>query len=158
MGYLDELRSFVSQNAPDEAPTKPTKGGSVSFDSAPTGRFLKDARELMKAYRAALAGQDCEVPQHGLEPSRWRELLRDTGWLLDNFAAQAFRDGWTVGELFGRWPDKDGCGGIADRLQGSRSLKMTADRAHWRCAVTGQAMQFNRTAYPDLCPLWENVK
>ncbi|MEZ5688770.1 MAG: hypothetical protein R3E21_08330 [Caenibius sp.] len=68
---------------------------------------------------------------------------------------QAFRDGWTVGELFGLWPDKPGWGGIADRLDGSRSLKMTADRAHWRCGVTGDARQFNRGAYGDLTPFWE---
>ncbi|MCB2051819.1 MAG: hypothetical protein KDE63_10355 [Novosphingobium sp.] len=82
--------------------------------------------------------------------SRASALRHDAVWLLENFASRAFRDGWTVGELFGFWPDKPGWGGIADRLDGSRSLKMTADRAHWRCVVTGDVRQFNRGAYGDL--------
>ena len=57
----------------------------------------------------------------------------------------------------GRWPGKDAWGGIADRLQGSRSLVMTADRARWRTMFGGVAEQFNRGAYPDLRPLWEEV-
>jgi hypothetical protein len=91
----------------------------------------------------------------GLAPLRWRQLIEDADWLLVNFGQQALRDGWSVGELFGRWPDKDGWGGLADRLRGARSLKMTADRAHWRRMFSGSPDQLNRTTYPDLQPLWE---
>jgi hypothetical protein len=92
---------------------------------------------------------------HGIEAKRWRQLIEDAGWLFANFGQQALRDGWKVGELFGRWPEKDGWGGLADRLRGSRSLKMTADRAHWRSLFGSVPEQFNRTTYPDLLPLWE---
>ena len=109
----------------------------------------------MKLCRAGLASLELGTPLHGIPPARWRQLLGDAHWLLDHFGQQAFRDGWTVGEMFGLWPDKPSWGGIADRLQSSRSLKMTVDRACWRCALTGAAEQFNRTAYPDLKPMWE---
>ena len=116
-----------------------------------------DAGRATRQCKAALARMDWDTPPEGFTGARWSQLLRDAHWLLDHFAGQALRDGWTVGELFGRWPEKDTWGGIADRLRSSRSLMMTADRAHWRCARTGDPMQFNRTAYPDLRPFWETV-
>ncbi|MGD9664939.1 MAG: hypothetical protein AB7U34_07015 [Novosphingobium sp.] len=101
-----------------------------------------------------IANLDWSTPIPGYDTARVSALRHDAVWLLENFASRAFRDGWAVGELFGLWPDKPGWGGIADRLDGSRSLKMTADRAHWRCAVTGEARQFNRGAYGDLRVFW----
>ncbi|KRA81626.1 hypothetical protein ASD76_13975 [Altererythrobacter sp. Root672] len=119
----------------------------------------------MKLARNHLASLDPARPMHGLSPLRWKQLFYDATWLLDGFGQAAFRDGWTVSELFGLWWSwdcdvlalKDGWGGIADRLQGSRSLKMTADRAHWRRMFSGERDQFNRTAHLDLKPLWEGL-
>lgn len=114
-----------------------------------------DAGRAIRQCKVALARLDWDTPPAGMRLGRWQQLIDDAEWLIANFAEQAFRDGWTMGELFGRWPEKNAWGGIADRLQSSRSLKMTADRAHWRCAATGEPMQFNRTAYSDLRPFWE---
>lgn len=84
----------------------------------------------------------------------------DAEWLLGGFAEPAFRNGWTPGELFGLWHWGGGlihhAGGIADRLDGARSLVMGEDRATWRCFITGEPMVFLRTAYPNLKPLWED--
>ena len=117
----------------------------------------------VRAFRAALDRISADTPLHGLPADRWRQMLDDAGWLLEGFAPPAFRHGWTIGELFGLWwwddngtrTPKGGWGGIADRLQGSRSLKMTADRATWRVMFTGEPHVFLRTAYPELQPLWE---
>ena len=106
-------------------------------------------------WRGALAGVNLGNPLHGLAVARWRQLLGDAQWVLDHFAQQAAVDGWTAGELFGLWLGKDGWGGIADRLRGSRSLVMTDDRARWRTMFGGVAEQFNRGAYRDLRSLWE---
>lgn len=106
-------------------------------------------------WRVAFDCLDSAAPLYGLDSRRWQQLLGDAQWVLDSFASNALRDGWTVGELFGLWPGKDRWGGIADRLQGSRSLKMTADRAHWRRQFTGASDQFVRGTYPELHPLWE---
>ena len=122
-----------------------------------------DPFRAVKLCRAGLVGLDPLKPLHGLTELRWRQLLGDAAWLLQNFGTAAFCDGWTVGELFGLWWWSDagttrlkpGWGGIADRLDGSRSLKLTADRANWRSIVGGATEQFNRTAYVNLRPLWE---
>lgn len=138
-------------NSPDPAPNVPT------VPSVPHSPPVDPPRAIRKC-RAALESLDWDCAPAGLTKSRWRELLRDADWLLEKFGPQALRDGWTVAELFGCWPGKDTWGGIADRLQSSRSLLMTADRAHWRCMTTGEAIQFNRTAYPDLRPFWKILK
>jgi hypothetical protein len=132
MSYLDELRAFTSQKDDGDALTKPTKPGSVSSVGAPSGRFLRDPREAFRLSDKGLSGLDPDKPLHGLSSVRWRQLLSDAQWLLDAFARSAFHDGWTVGELFGLWPDVDCAGGIADRLRGSRSLILADDRARWR--------------------------
>ncbi|MEO6151670.1 MAG: hypothetical protein ABIT09_07800 [Croceibacterium sp.] len=101
---------------------------------------------------------------HGLLPDRWRQLVGDAEWVLDHFAEQAFRDGWSIGDLFGLWwwddagaPSlKDAWGGVADRLQGSRSLMLTADSARWRWMFTGEPDMFARGTYPNLKPMWES--
>ena len=96
--------------------------------------------------------------RRGLEASRWRRVLDDAEWLLDGFAEPAFRNRWTPRELFGLWHYDGGLihhvGGIADRLDGSRSLVVTADRASWRCFLTDQPLQFLRGAYLNLMPVW----
>ena len=136
--------------------------------SPPTGPNVPtvpplDAGRAWTLCRKGVASLALAKPLHNLPAERWRQLLDDARWLLDNFAQAALRDGWTIGELFGLWwwdnngttALKNAWGGIADRLQGSRSLKMTADRATWRIMFTGEPDVFLRTAYPDLQPLWE---
>jgi hypothetical protein len=44
---------------------------------------------------------------------------------------------------------------VADRLQGSQSLVMTAEHARWRFILTGAPEDFARGVYPGLRPLWE---
>lgn len=152
MTYLDKLKEHLSEKHPPREPPKPPKPGLSGFGGS--GRGHISPNEAAGLCRRALASLDPAKPLQGLPAGRWRQLIGDAQWLMDAFAIAALHDGWTVGELFGLWPDKPGWGGIADRLQGSRSLKMTAERAHWRTSQGGTPEQFNRTAYPDLKPLW----
>lgn len=109
---------------------------------------------LREWHRHLSALDDCRTPA-GFTLNSWQRACDDARWIYENFASPAVRDGWTAADLFGLWPDKPGWGGIADRLQGSRSLVMDADRAHWR--AWGQVERFNRGSYPDLHPVWELV-
>ena len=137
------------------------RGTESGTESGTVPRSMVSAR--LKECQSHLSRLDPDKPLHGIPGRRWGRLVDDALWLFDGFAETAFRDGWTVGELFGLWwyeldgkPRlKDTFGGVADRLQGSRSLKMTADRAHWRRMHTDTLDQFNRTAYPDFLPMWE---
>ncbi|WP_066561164.1 hypothetical protein [Croceicoccus bisphenolivorans] len=99
-----------------------------------------------------LSRLDPLAPLHGLSVDRWRQLLDDAEWLAETFGTQAARDGWSAADLFGRWPDVDGMGGIADRLNSSRSLVLSADRAAWR--INGVTFTYNRGSY-DLPLVWE---
>ena len=161
MRYLDKLKAHLSEKDPGRIPPKPPKPGLGGLGGYPSG--LISASEQLSACRKGLLPLDHAEPLHGLPGARWRQLLDDAGWLLEGFAPAAFSHGWTIGEMFGQWvwddnatiTLKDAWGGIADRLQGSRSLKMTADRATWRCFITGEPDVFLRTAYPNLKPLWE---
>jgi hypothetical protein len=85
--------------------------------------------------------------------TRWQTLYDDAVWLLEGFGEQAARDGWSSADLFGLWPSKPHWGGIADRLRGSRSLVMDADRASWR--LFGAVERFNRGSYPELRAFWD---
>jgi hypothetical protein len=122
-----------------------------------------DPVRALKLCDKGLATLDPAKPLHGLEPARWRRLLEDAQWLRDAYAPAAFRNGWTPGELFGLWFWMDGdtltlkpaWGGLADRLQGARSLVMTEDRATWRIMFSGAPDQFARTTYPALPLMWE---
>lgn len=94
---------------------------------------------------------------HGLPVGRWGVLVDDADWLLENFGQQAAADGWSAADLFSVMPGRDGCGGIADRLCGSRSLVMSADRAIWRRVVNGEPETFARGLGETvrMVPLWE---
>jgi hypothetical protein len=139
------------------------KSQQPSADDAPKPPEPLSPMEALRICRLGLGSLDAEKPLHGLSIQRWDQLRVDSSWLLDLYAAQAFRDGWTVGELFGLWwwddagsmKLKDGWGGIADRLRGSRSLVMTGDTARWRMMNCHVADQLNRGAYPELRPLWD---
>jgi hypothetical protein len=107
------------------------------------------------AWSAALAGLDAGRPPAGIEPRRWEKLLDDAAWLLAEHGENAARFGWDAADLFGLWPGKPGWGGIADRLRGSRSLVLSADRATWRRVLTCDVERLNKRSYPDLKPFWE---
>ena len=152
----------------DKRDTRDISNGLGAFvPSVPSvlGAPPLDQARTLKLCRAGLGRLDPARPLHQLDGGRWRRLLEDAEWVLDEFAPGAFADGWTAVDLFGLWwwdnagtlTLKDGWGGIADRLQGARSLKMTANRAHWRMAFSGEPMAFLRTAYPNLKPLWKEL-
>ena len=154
------LKAGDSGTTANSAPFVGTSGGTSNGTTPVDARI---AAATAKQCTAQLAKLDPAKPLHGLPADRWRQMVNDAGWLLDNFAQAALGGGWTIAELFGLWwwddnctrTLKDGWGGIADRLQGSRSLKMTADRATWRVMFTGEPDVLLRTAYPNLRPLWE---
>jgi hypothetical protein len=162
MTYLDKLKAHLSEKSPAGQPPEPPKPSLSGFSGAPSGRI--SPIEGVKVCRAGLGALKLTEPLHGLSAQRWRQLLDDAAWLLEYFGSAAFCDGWTVGELFGLWwwDDagtvrlKPGWGGIADRLEGSRSLKLTDARANWRCVVGGATEQLNRGSYSNLIPLWES--
>ena len=161
MSYLDKLKAHLSEKDPGGLPPKPPKPGLSGLSGERRGHI--SPVEGLRLCEASLVRLRLSDALHGIPDGRWRQLLSDAGWLLEGFAPAAFRHGWTVGEMFGLWWSdhngirslKDGWGGIADRLQGSRSLKMTADQATWRIMFTGEPDVFLRTAYPNLKPLWE---
>lgn len=107
----------------------------------------------LQCWRSELLKLDPREPQHGFSLARWRQLVDDAIWLLENYGDQAARLGWAAADLFGLRPGHDGLGGIADRLLSSRSLVMDADRAVW-CKF-GIRMTFNRGSYPELRLMWE---
>jgi hypothetical protein len=107
----------------------------------------------LRQWMVSMARLDPYQPPDGWEIRRWQQLYDDAEWLLAKFGDQAARDGWSSADLFGLWPGKPHWGGIADRLRDSRSLVLTADRAHWRS--WGQVERFNRGSYPELVLLWE---
>ncbi len=128
------------------------QAGQLPGQSGGIDSRIADAR--CREWRGHLARLNlCRAP-NGWHINRWHQLCDDACWLLSHFGEQAARDGWSSADLFGLWlrSNKPHWGGIADRLQGSRSLVMDADRAHWR--AWGQIERFNRGSYPDLRPFW----
>lgn len=114
-----------------------------------------DPTRALKRWRSALADLDVCKPLHGIEPRRWGTLCEDAAWIVRCFGEQAARDCWSSADMFGLWPDKPNWGGVVHRLQGSRSLVLTCDRASWRSF--GLVEGFNRDSYPDLPPFWEGT-
>ena len=153
MSYLDRLKDRIAETGLPDPPPKPTKPGFVGFGGDPRGAISRS--DGLHQWKVRLASLDPCQPPKGWSMRRWQMIYDDAEWLLDKFGDQAARDGWSAADLFGLWPDKPGWGGIADRLRGSRSLVLTADRAHWRS--WGQVEMFNRGSYPDLRPFWEAV-
>ena len=108
----------------------------------------------LREWKAAMARLDPCRPPGEWEMRRWQQMYDDAEWLLDKFGEQAVRDWWSSADLFGIWDGVPHAGGVADRLRGSRSLVLTADRAHWRS--WGQVERYARGSYPDLRPFWES--
>ena len=69
----------------------------------------------------------------------------------------AAREGYSTLDLFRVMPGRDGWGGIADRLRGSRSLVMSSEVARWRRVINGQPESLARGLGDtvQMVPLWE---
>ena len=151
MTYLDQLKAHIVQKGiGDELPKLPQHriGGYGSYGDRDIAGI-----NLLATWHRELSRLETTDRLHRLPAGRWRQLIDDAMWLFENYGCQAARLGWTSADLFGVQPGKDGWGGIADRLQSSRSLVVDAERAVWR--HFGVPMTFNRGAYPDLKTLWE---
>lgn len=137
------------------AAVRPETENAVSAPEPAKAAKAANPQSVLRTWQNGLNSLDPRVPLHGIAKQRWHNLYDDAVWLAENFAVQAARDGWSTADLFGLWPDKAHYGGLADRLRGSRSLVMTADRACWRS--WGRVEQFKRGAYMKLRPFWDSV-
>ena len=128
--------------------------------SVPCVGTFANVREAVAAWNAHLARLDPHVPVHGHDKLRWRQLLGDARWLLHHFGQHAARDGWRTLDLFGVMPGRDGWGGIACRLRGSRSLVMSGEVARWRRVINGEPESFARGLGDtvQMVPLWEALR
>src|SRR5207302_6721490 len=87
---------------------------------------------ILREWHGHLVAIDPCRPPEGWTMDRWQTLCDDAYWIYEKYAPRAVRDGWSSADLFGLWPGVPHLGGLADRLKGSRSLVLTADRACWR--------------------------
>ena len=160
MSYIDRLNAITAQKYAERSLTQPTQRQEtalVSVVSVPSEGAFTKPHEAFPAWRAHLLRLSEDAPLHGLERLRWLQILDDARWLLDNFGEQAARDGWSALDLFGVLPGRDAWGGIADRLQASRSLVMGADVARWRRVINGEPESFARGlgGTVPMIALWE---
>ena len=88
-------------------------------------------REWYVFVRAEEMSRDKYPYTAGLTGQRWRELHGDSWWIYENYASRAVRDGWSALDLFGVFVPRIGWGGLCDRLQGARNLKMAGPKAIW---------------------------
>lgn len=84
------------------------------------------------AWVSALRSVDRCSPGWGLHPDRWAQLVDDARWLASAHGKTAAALGWRASDLFGIEPGRDGWGGLADRLEGARTIRLTTNLAHWR--------------------------
>lgn len=84
------------------------------------------------AWLSALNAVDVRKPVPGLSAERWRQLVDDARWLAEKHGKAALALGWGASDLFGLDPIWDGWGGLADRLEGARTLKLTENLAQWQ--------------------------
>lgn len=89
------------------------------------------ARATLRYWHGRLSALDFDTAPDGIDMRRWRQLCGDSWWIYENFAARAVRDGWSGHDLFGVLPWHTGWGGLCDRLQGARNLKMAGPKAIW---------------------------
>jgi len=157
LSYIDRLNAIKAQKYPERALTQPTQPEELSVVSVPSVGALTKPHEAFPAWRAQLLRLSGDTPLHGLERSRWWQVLDDARWLLDHFGQSAARDGWSALDLFGVLQGRDAWGGIADRLRASRSLVMTADVARWRRIINGEAESFARGMGETvrMVPIWD---
>lgn len=154
MGYLDELRSFVSENAPYEALTKPTEPGSVSSVGTSQDNISEiEARATLKRWHRHLSAIDQFCTPADWTLNNWLTLTDDAFWLYENHASYAVRNGWTALDLFGVRPGMPHRGGLADMLETSRDLKLNGGRAFW--TQLGVKRRINVGCGEGCALLWE---
>ena len=137
--------------------------GSFSRDGSATlaTTATKPARHpsvTLREWHSLLAPLPFDSEPDGFTLPRWRQLHDDSWWLYENFASRAVRDGWSALDLFGVLPWRSGWGGLCDRLQGARNLKMAGPKAiwsrwgvpDWTCIGAGDALTSS-----GLVPIWE---
>ena len=129
-------------------------------DKTPIPSLGGDPISTAKQWRSNLAALDANRAEWGLDRLRWRELFGDARWLLDHFGQQAARESYSTLDLFGVLPGRDGWGGIACRLRGSRSLVMWGEVARWRRVINGEPESFARGLGDtvQMVPLWEALR
>ena len=86
---------------------------------------------ILREWHSHLAPLDFDTAPDGFTLNRWRQLHGDSWWIYENFASRAVRDGWSAHDLFGVFVPRPGRGGLCDRLQGARNLKMEGPKAVW---------------------------
>lgn len=86
---------------------------------------------ILRQWHTRLAPLDFDMPPDGWALNRWRQVHGDSWWIYENFASGAVRDGWSAHDLFGVLPSRAGWGGLCDRLQGARNLKIAEHKAVW---------------------------
>lgn len=131
MGYLDELRAFVSENGAELPLTKPTKPSSVSFVGASRAHNCDNPAATLKDWHRHLSAIDQFVTPPGWTLDAWLDLTDTAFWLYENHAGYAVRNGWSALDLFGVRVGMPRLGGLADLLDGARNLKLDGGKAHW---------------------------
>ncbi len=113
---------------------------------------------ILRRWHSHLAPLDFDHAPDGFTLNRWRELRSDSWWIYENFASRAVRDGWSAHDLFGVFVPRPAWGGLCDRLQGVRNLKMAGPKAiwsrwgvpEWTCIGAADALISS-----GLVPIWE---
>lgn len=105
--------------------------GCPATVATPATRPAGNPAVILQEWHAHLAPLDFDTAPDGFTLQRWRQLHGDSWWLYENFASRAIRDGWSAHDLFGVLPWRSGWGGLCDRLQGARNLKMEGRKAVW---------------------------
>jgi hypothetical protein len=113
-----ELEKSVPQQSPATLATTATKPAS-------------NPSATLWEWHSHLAPLDFDHAPDGFTLNRWRQLHSDSWWLYENFASRAVRDAWSASDLFGVFVPHPGWGGLCDRLQGARNLKMAGPKAIW---------------------------
>lgn len=129
-----------------------------SKQSTKPAKVAKDAPASLRSWHRHLSAlDDCAAPL-GFSLNRWQLLCDDACWIYENFASVAVRNGWSANDLFGVLPWHRGWGGLCDRLDGARNLKMDDCRAawshfgvrDWTCPGAGDDL-----VPSGLVPIWE---
>ena len=129
----DELKSLEDREEHPEHREHPEIGGSAP------------------EWAAEIAAIDANRPPPGFDPDRWPYLLTDARWLCVYHGRAADALGWTASDLFGIGA-APGWGGLADRLEGVRTLVLTNRIAHWRGADL-EGWLWRETMRP-MPPIW----
>lgn len=153
MGYLDELRAFVSENELDGALTKLTKPGFVSFVGDHSGHSPANPSAVLQDWHKHLSAVDQLVTPEHWTLDAWLKLTDTAFWLYENHASYAVRNGWTALDLFGIREGMPKFGGLADLLDGARNLKLVGGKAYW--SHFGARFNIGVGIGPGCTLLWE---